>query len=156
MQVALLQKVKCNNAEETRIQMKTNVPIQTDTPTAANISTHTYIHTQTHKYIYNKQWQSIFYLASLSHSPVNFSCFVWIESSTNCISLTAPQRQDSRQQHKAACVYCILLHLTLLSVVYLASFFFFLPSDAWRTRSAVSEQEFYRELGFGEKENLER
>lgn len=30
MQAALLQTVKCNNAEETRIQMKTNVPIQTD------------------------------------------------------------------------------------------------------------------------------
>lgn len=31
MQVVLLQKVKCNNAVETRIQMKTNVTIQTDT-----------------------------------------------------------------------------------------------------------------------------
>lgn len=31
MQVALLQKVKCNNAEKTKIQMKTNVPIHTGT-----------------------------------------------------------------------------------------------------------------------------
>lgn len=49
MRVELLQKVKCSNAEETRIQMKTNVPIHTDTH--AHLIKH--VRTQTH--IYNKQ-----------------------------------------------------------------------------------------------------
>ncbi len=50
MQVALLQKVKCSNAEETRIHMKTNVPIQTDTHAQLMYArTHTHTCTYTNK-----------------------------------------------------------------------------------------------------------
>lgn len=47
MQTVMLQKMKLNNAEETGIQMKINVAVQTDTQ-RVNVRTHTYIHTHMH------------------------------------------------------------------------------------------------------------
>lgn len=66
-------------------------------------------------YIHNMQWQPILYLVSLSHSPVNFRSFVWIESDP--LLYIATQRQDSKQQHKAPSVsYFIAPHTGVCSL----------------------------------------
>lgn len=65
MQVALLQKGKCKNANENKCAYSTVMR-------AAILGLQTYRDT----FIYNMQRQPILYRASLSHSAVNFSCFV--------------------------------------------------------------------------------
>lgn len=87
--------------------MKTNVPIQL------------------RYFRQTGQWQPIF-TTSFSHSHMNFSCFVWIESPILCTFVTVAAVAGQRAQYSVAILvlFCILWCLTLIYFLYMV---FFLP-----------------------------
>lgn len=86
--------------------------------------------TCTQIYKHNKQWQLILFPVSLSHSPVNFSCVVWIESATFCESTTS--------NNTAVLLYFVTSHsgfCTLFRFLLITSYFLrYLKDEQYRLR----------------------